>query len=73
MIASLVPNTHTVDDDSQSWSTESRESEKEGTQRTFRRIRCVLRPLASIAQRGMSPIAVHCRDLPSHAGDQIRA
>eukprot|EP00965_Chrysotila_dentata_P030900 1029459-Pleurochrysis_carterae.AAC.1 len=59
MIASVSPNTQLVEVDCQSWSTESSESEKVGTQRTSRRVRSTCSPRESIARSGRSPMTEH--------------
>eukprot|EP00965_Chrysotila_dentata_P120034 3970330-Pleurochrysis_carterae.AAC.1 len=56
---------HSVDDASQRALTDKRESEKLGTTRTSRSVTGTVTPLSSIADRGMSPIAVQRWGRPS--------
>eukprot|EP00965_Chrysotila_dentata_P061009 2021127-Pleurochrysis_carterae.AAC.2 len=65
MIAFTSAKRHSVDDDSQSALTDSRESLKLGAQRTFLRVTWTRCPESSIAQMGRSPIAVQRCGRPS--------
>eukprot|EP00965_Chrysotila_dentata_P163383 5396431-Pleurochrysis_carterae.AAC.5 len=56
-MARVLPKRHSVEVDSQSWLTESRESRKVGTQRTFRNVRRCVLPCESTASMGMSPMS----------------
>eukprot|EP00965_Chrysotila_dentata_P054741 1817828-Pleurochrysis_carterae.AAC.1 len=75
MIASFVPNTHSVEDDSQSWLTNKKESPKVmGTQRTLRRTRWL-----RVALIGVNGAQWHVPDscallrLAIHISDYVRA
>eukprot|EP00965_Chrysotila_dentata_P184374 6086777-Pleurochrysis_carterae.AAC.1 len=57
-MAKVLPKRHSVEVDSQSWLTESRESWKVGTKRTFRNVRRCVLPCESMASMGMSPTSV---------------
>eukprot|EP00965_Chrysotila_dentata_P194225 6176236-Pleurochrysis_carterae.AAC.3 len=64
-MASVLPKRHSVEVDSQSWFTDSRESQKVGTQRTLRRVRRCVLPCESTASMGMSPMSDIDCGLPS--------
>eukprot|EP00965_Chrysotila_dentata_P033152 1104476-Pleurochrysis_carterae.AAC.3 len=64
-MASWRPKVHSVEEDSQSWLTESSESEKVGTHRTLRNVRLMVFPCTSIARMGKSPMTVQNCALPS--------
>eukprot|EP00965_Chrysotila_dentata_P122000 4032769-Pleurochrysis_carterae.AAC.1 len=51
-IAKVLPKRHSVEVDSQSWFTDSRESRKVGTQRTLRSVRRCVLPCESTASMG---------------------
>eukprot|EP00965_Chrysotila_dentata_P104520 3451714-Pleurochrysis_carterae.AAC.1 len=54
-MACVPPNLHSVEVDSHSWLTDSRESWNDGTQRTFRSVRRCVVPRESTASMGISP------------------